>query len=237
MRIPYKTKLLIAFSIFSVVLIAGCVDTSVQTIPDTIDYSSQMKVVNLVIGSTSATVSLNGESLGTVAYGSETPTSSDFLTIPSGNKVLAANFGTSSESYNFSASSEYKFRAFMIGEEGSSELAISYQRYIWQTPNSEEGKSLFPSDTGQVAFFFASPDASVDEVTISGTETVTLEGPYTKGSSVGYTELPAGTYAFDVSYNDSLHLTFNYDLASKGRYTVAVYDSAASLKSAVFVDD
>ena len=54
MRKAYKTKLLIVISIFTVVFVAGCVDTSVQPIPNSINYSSQIKVVNLVSGAGTA---------------------------------------------------------------------------------------------------------------------------------------------------------------------------------------
>ena len=95
MRIPYK-RLLVTISICAVVFIAGCVDTDVNPIPPSIDYQSQMKVVNLVQGAGTATLTLNGQSLGTVDFGSETPgSSSAFLTIPSGSKTVAASFASS----------------------------------------------------------------------------------------------------------------------------------------------
>lgn len=238
MRIPYK-RLLLAISFWTVVFIAGCVDTSVNPIPSSINYSSQIKVVNLVQGAGTATLTLNGQSLGTVAFGSEVPGSgSDFLTVPSGNKTLAATFSSAaSQSYKFAASTDYKLRVFLVGTNSSSELVAKYQRYVWQTKDSENGKALFPDGIGQVAFFNGSPDAVISSVKMTGPDTVVVAKSLAMGGSISYTKLKAGAYAFDVLYNTNQHLTFNYTLGAKGRYTAVIYDAAASIKNAVFVDD
>ena len=164
MRIPYKTKLLLAISICTLIFIAGCVDTSVQSIPTSIDYSSQIKIVNLVTGAGTATLTLNGQSLGTADFGSEVPGSQlAFLTIPSGNKTLSASFvSAASKDFQFAAATEYKLRVFLVGTATSNNLITNYQRYIWQTPGSTNGNALFPADTGQVAFFNGSPDATLN---------------------------------------------------------------------------
>jgi hypothetical protein len=238
MRIPYK-RLLAAISICTVVFIAGCVDTDVNPIPSSIDYQSQMKVVNLVQGAGTATVTLNGQSLGAVDFGSETPGSSAaFLTIPSGNKTLNASFASvTAQSYRFAATTEYKFRVFLVGTAASNELVVKSQRYIWQTKDSENGKALFPEGMGQIALFNGSPDAVISSVTMTGPDTVTVTETMAMGGSTPYTMLEVGDYTIDVLYNDTEHLIFNYSVASKGRYTAAIYDVAASIKNAVFVDD
>jgi len=241
MKIPYKTKLLLAICIFTLIFVEGCVDTSVQSIPTSIDYSSQIKIVNLVSGAGTATLTLNGQSLGTADFGSEVPGSQTaFLTIPSGNKTLAATFATaSSKNFQFAAATDYKIRIFLVGTVSSNNLVSNYQRYIWQTPESANGSALFPADTGQVAFFNGSPDAVLNSVTIQGASDTTVEfvSPLAMGDGVTYTKLKSGSYTFDVLYNDSLHVTFNSTLNSKGRYTAVIYDAAASIKNAVFIDD
>ena len=63
MRIPYKNKLLVAMLFGILVYVVGCVDTSVQTIPESINYTSQLKVVNLVSGGGTATISLISNTL------------------------------------------------------------------------------------------------------------------------------------------------------------------------------
>ena len=239
MRILYKTKLQMAISICTVVFIAGCVDLSVQPIPGSINYSSQIKIVNLVSDAGTATLTLNSQSLGSVDFGSEIPGSqSDFLTIPAGNKTLSASFtSAASKDFLFATATDYKLRIFLVGTAATNELVTDYQRYIWQTPGSNNGTALFPADTGQVAFFNGSPDAILNSVTINGTTTIEFESPLEMGDGTSYIMLKSGNYSFNVLYNDSLHTTFDYDLAAKGRYTAVIYDAAASIKNVVFIDD
>ena len=237
MRIPFKSRLLLAIGICIVVVIAGCVDTSVNPIPSSINYESQIKVVNLVSGAGQATLTLDGQSLGTANFGSEVPGSgSSFLTIPSGSRTLAATFASATgQTYTFAASTEYKYRLFMVGTASSSELVGMRQRYVWQTKDSQNGAKLFPADTGWVAMFNGSPDAVLNSVSINGTSTSL--GNLASGTGYSYMKLAAGSYTFDVTYNTDQHVTFDYTVASKGRYTAVVYDSSASIKNAVFIDD
>ena len=237
MKIPYK-RLLLIMSIWTVVFITGCVDVSVQPIPNSINYSSQIKVVNLVSGAGTATLTLNGQSLGSVDFGSEVPGSQlTFLTIPAGSKTLSASFASAaSKDFQFAATTDYKIRIFLVGTAASNDLVTNSQRYIWQTKDSDNGKALFPPDTGQVAFFNGSPDAVLNSVTINGT-TIIFDSPLEMGDGAPYIMLKSGSYSFNVLYNDSLHTTFDYNLGAKDRYTAVIYDAAASIKNAVFVDD
>src|SRR3990172_306440 len=237
MKIPYK-RLLLIMSIWTVVFITGCVDVSVQPIPNSINYSSQIKVVNLVSGAGTATLTLNGQSLGSVDFGSEVPGPQlAFLTIPAGSKTLSASFASAaSKDFQFAATTDYKIRIFLVGTAASNDLVSNAQRYIWQTKDSDNGKALFPPDTGQVAFFNGSPDAVLNSVTINGT-TIIFDSPLEMGDGAPYIMLKSGSYSFNVLYNDSLHTTFDYNLGAKDRYTAVIYDAAASIKNAVFVDD
>ena len=237
MKIPYK-RLLLIMSIWTVVFITGCVDVSVQPIPNSINYSSQIKVVNLVSGAGTATLTLNGQSLGSVDFGSEVPgPQSAFLTILAGSKTLSASFASAaSKDFQFAATTDYKIRIFLVGTAASNDLVTNSQRYIWQTKDSDNGKALFPPDTGQVAFFNGSPDAVLNSVTINGT-TIIFDSPLEMGDGAPYIMLKSGSYSFNVLYNDSLHTTFDYNLGAKDRYTAVIYDAAASIKNAVFVDD
>ena len=236
MKIPYKTRLLLAISICTIIFIAGCVDTSVESVPQSINYSSQIKIVNLVSGAGTATITLNGQSLGTVDFGNEIPGTPNFLTIPSGNKTLNAVFAADTSDYLFAAATEYKLRVFLAGTAASNELYTQYQRYTWQTPGSANGSNLFPDNIGQVAFFNGSPDAVLNSVIINN-DTTEFDNPLAMGEGSVYLRVNSGAASFDVLYNDSLHVTFNHDLMSKGRYTAVIYDAAASIKNAVFVDD
>jgi len=237
MKIPYK-RLLLIMSIWTVVFITGCVDVSVQPIPNSINYSSQIKVVNLVSGAGTATLTLNGQSLGSVDFGSEVPGPQlAFLTIPAGSKTLSASFASAaSKDFQFAATTDYKIRIFLVGTAASNDLVTNSQRYIWQTKDSDNGKALFPPDTGQVAFFNGSPDAVLNSVTINGT-TIIFDSPLEMGDGAPYIMLKSGSYSFNVLYNDSLHTTFDYNLGAKDRYTAVIYDAASSIKNTVFVDD
>lgn len=243
MRYHHKAKAYLAMTIFSILLINGCVDTSVQTIPGSISYQSQIKVVNLITGAGTATLSLNGQALGSADFGNEVPgATSDFLTITAGSKTLSASFASAaSKTYQFAATTDYRMRIFLVGTAATNELIASSQRYIWQTKNSAGSSTLFPADTGQVAFFNASPDAKLNSVTAistaSDTVAITFSGGLETGKLNGYKKFKAGTYAFDVLYNDTLHTTFTKDLTAKSRYTAVIYDAAASIKNSVLTDD
>ncbi|MDY0084143.1 MAG: hypothetical protein RBR74_13245, partial [Ignavibacteriaceae bacterium] len=78
-----------------------------------------------------------------------------------------------------------------------------------------------------------------------GTET-TFSTALEMGKSRGYIKLAAGTHSFDILYNDTEHITFDYNVASKGRYTAVIFgfenlgskgSNVANIQSAVLVDD
>lgn len=247
MRTSYKTKLLLAIGFISAFLIAGCVDTSVNPIPDNIEYSSQIKVVNLVTGAGVASLTLNGQSLGSADFGSEAPGSGNgFLTITSGSKTLAASFATGgNNTYKFAAQTEKKFRVFLVGNDTLNSAVIMTQRYIWQTKDSKEGEALFPDGFGWVAFFNGSADAVLNSVSVDGTQT-TFTGGLAMGKAKGYIKLTAGSHSIDILYNDTEHITFDYTVQSKGRYTVVVFGqdtggggskSPLDIQYSVFTDD
>lgn len=240
----FKTKSTLVMILLSLCYFAGCVDTSVQTIPSSVNYQSQLKVVNLISGAGTATLSLNGQALGTAAFGDEVPgASSDFLTVSSGSKTLAATFtSAANQSYQFAATTDYKMRIFLVGTAASNELVATAQRYIWETKNSAGSANLYPADTGHVAFFNGSPDAILNGVTaietaLNDTIVISLGGNLEMGDSRGYSKLKAGNYSFDVKYNDSLHAVFTKSIVAKSRYSAVLYDVAASLKNIVLTDD
>lgn len=239
MRIPFKNKLMMLLLFGIMVYIGGCVDTSEQIIPDSINYTSQIKIVNLVSGGGTATLTLNNQSLGTLDFGNELPGSTAaFLEVPSGNKVLSVNYSADSlREYRFAADTEYKLRVYLVGAPGSAQVVKNLQRYTWQSKDSQNGSQLFPADTGHVAFFNGSPDATLNSVTINGTDVIEFESPLSMGQFYPYTKLKAGTYSFALTYNDTLTTTLDYTVGAKGRYTLIVYDNASSLQKKVLVDD
>ncbi|MBI5662098.1 MULTISPECIES: DUF4397 domain-containing protein [Ignavibacterium] len=241
MKIPYKQLMLLVFLYLTTVFFAGCVDTSVNPIPSSIDYSSQMKVVNLATGAGSASLTLNGQNLGSVPFGEEFPNAqAGFLTIPSGSKTLVAAFDNGrSKSFRFSATTEYKFRVFLVGDAADTtgpSVVIVNQRYIWQTKDSENGQKLFPADTAWVSVFNGSPDITINSITI-GTNANEFDAPLGLGQSSAYLKNSAGNFTVEITYNDTETLSFSYDFSARSRYTIALYDVSANLKYAVLVDD
>lgn len=230
-----RNKLLLILPIVAFVFYS-CVDTSGPVIPSSINYNSQIKVVNLVTGSGSISFTLNSQALGNANFGEETPTG-EFLTVPSGSKSLKATFANSStKTYQFAAPTEYKFRVFLFGDLTNSEAKVLTQRYIWQTKNSQEGSPLFPDRKGQILLFNGSPDAVINALVV-GNDTVNFSNPLTLGSSTSYYAFNSGNHTIKIIYDSTSVLTFDRYLGSKNRYTVAVYDSASNLKFNVFLDD
>ncbi|AFH48879.1 Hypothetical protein IALB_1168 [Ignavibacterium album JCM 16511] len=200
-----------------------------------------MKVVNLATGAGSASLTLNGQSLGSVTFGGELPGSQEaFLTIPSGSKSLVASFDNgSSKSFRFSATTDYKFRAFLVGSAADTtgpSLVIVNQRYIWQTKDSENGKPLFPADTAWISVFNGSPDITVNSIKI-GADVNEFSTPLELGKNSTYLKNAAGNVTIEITYNNTEILSFSYDLSAKSRYTIVLYDVSANLKYAVLLDD
>lgn len=232
----YKRKLLPFLFLPMVAFLSSCVDTSNPVIPSSINYSSQIKVVNLITGSGNTTFKLNGQNFGSADFGEETPTG-DFATVASGSKTLSATFANnSSKSFKFAAPTEYKFRVFLIGSLSDNDAKVVTQRYIWQTKNSSEGAKLFPDNKGQLLFFNGSPDVLVEKVIVNS-DTVNFDSPLQSGSNTTYLVFNNGNSDIKVVYNSGTEYSFNYNVGSKNRYTVVIYDSAANLKHKVFLDD
>lgn len=238
MKTPYKQLMLLVFLYFTTVFFAGCMDTSVNPIPGSINYSSQMKVVNLVTGASSANITLDGQALGSVSFGGEIPGSgSGFLTIPSGSRNLVAVFDNGQpKNLRFSATTEYKFRTFLIGTANAPSLVVVNQRYIWQTKDSQHGQKLFPADTAWISIFNGSPDVSIKSISV-GNKLTEFGTPLEIGKGSAYLKNAAGTFTVTITYNNTQTLSFDYSFNAKNRYTVALYDAAAQLKHTVLVDD
>lgn len=238
MRIPLY-RLLMTAGICAVVFIAGCVDTSVNPIPKSVDYQSQLKVVNFVSGAGAANLTMNGKSLGSAAFGAEVPGSSTgFLTVGSGSKSLSTTFGSAAaKTYKFALATDYKYRVFLVGTAAKNDVYTGAQRYIFQTKDSPGAKNLFLSDTGLVTLFNGSPDATLDSVSVDGAAAISLGGVGAGATSKQALKLRTGAHSLRIVCSGTTSVTVPVTAASKGRYTVAVYDTLASLKGSVFIDD
>jgi len=229
MKIPDKVKILMVLCSGFLFFTSGCVDTSVQTIPDKIVYHSQLQFTNLVTGAGTATLTLNGQLIGDVGFGEE----SSNLTVQSGSKTLSVNYANAAQQdYLFSADVDYKYRVFLIGTASSSDLVRNTQRYIFATPNVPSGSAL-------VTFFDGSPVDTVISTDITGPQTGNAGTISVLGDFSSTTAFVPGDYsiAITVAYVDTVTQTFNYTLAAGHKYTAVVYDTLSTLKFNVFTDD
>ena len=248
-------KLLYIVSISLLLFWAGCVDTGVNNIPTSINYDSQVKIVNLAAGVGTATVTMKDAaggsvSFGAIPFGNDSPVEGQsYQTIPAGNKTLSVSYSNGGTgSLLLTTESNYKMRIFLIADTSSDKSLVKRtERYIWQTKSSVTDKYLYPTDTAEVSFFNASPDFILDTIAINGKKVVFSNGDTTVfsnltakalglGDAIGYAKIKAGQYTFDIISN-GIKATFSATLSSQGRYTIVIYDKASSLKGKAFTDD
>ena len=234
-------RILLLFGMALVITLTGCVDTSVNPIPSTIDYRSNIKVVNFAEGVSSADFNMTTPdgttiALGTIAFGNEDHAGSAFMDIPAGSKTLTFN----SESYRFSTEVDKKIRVFIVGSTVDKRDIVKFsQRYIFQTSDDPSNSSIYRQDSAAVAFINGSSDAVIDQidaVASSGTTTIS-SASLEQGDMVSYTYLKAGQYTFNFMSGDSTISSLQTTVASQKRYTAAVYGTSSSLQNKVFTDD
>jgi hypothetical protein len=229
MRLPDKVKFLLVLCSGLIFFISGCVDTSVQTIPDHIVYNSQVKFTNLVTGAGTATLSLNNQSVGDLGFGEE----SSLLTFQAGSKTLSATFSNAANTqYLFSLDTDYKYRVLLVGTAASSNAVRNAQRYIFQTPDVS-------ADSALVTFFNGSPGGTVLGMAISGPQTGSVSTALSTGDFSSTESYIPGDYSVEVTYAnvDTLSTTFTYSVEKAHKYTAVVYDTLSTLKFKVFMDD
>lgn len=233
-------RILFLFGMALTLTIVSCVDTSVQPIPSTIDYRSEVKVVNFAQGVSSADFTmLNADGskiqFGAIPFGNEDNASS-FVDVPAGSKSLSFN----SEEFKFSADVDKKIRIFVIGPSSERSVVKFTQRYIFQTKDDAAKNGLYRADTAAIAFFNGSVDAVISGIqAVSSTVDTTFEfSPSLEiGDAANYSYLKAGNFTMNVLSGDSTISVIQVNLEPQKRYTAAVYDTQASLKNKVFIDD
>ena len=223
--------------------IVGCVDTSVQPIPSSFNFRSEVALVNFAegVGSADFTMSTsNGETItfGTLAFGAA---SSNFEDVPAGSKTLRFN----SESYKFNTEIDKKIRVFVVGTSAERKVVKFTQRYTFQSASNPADSSLYPENMTNLAFLNGSPDAEITKINAisSGGDTIVFSSsPLELGDIVSYQHLNAGTYTLDIISQGTAGDTVITSIQTpplnvKGRYTAAIYGMAASLNNKVFTDD
>jgi len=258
-----KSKFLYLFiGITLILFLAGCVDTGVENIPSNISYLSQLKVVNLVPGSGTATITLNGAQIGTPNPGEEVPgAGQSFMDVPSGPNTLDINVNSTTISRTISTETQYKMRLYVVMDTmqvvhidpvdstividsviNNYDVIKNLQRYTWQSKGSQNGSSLFPPNIIQVELFNGSPDAEVTglrlyggggDISVDLDESVTYKGT----SSYIEFETPSGDYSLDVITSDTTFTIGSSSYQTQGRYTAVIYDYTGVIKGGVFLDD
>ena len=236
-------RILLTFGMSLAFLMVGCVDTSVQPIPTTLNYRSQVKIVNLAPDVASADFSMTthaGEtiSFGTIAYGDES--AGAFKDVPAGSKELQFN----SESLKVNTEVDKKMRLFVVGANSTDRNIIKVnQRYTFQTKDDPTNSSLYRADTAAIAFANGSSDLAITKIqAVSADADTTLAIALGYGNVANHQYIKAGDYTINIisktaAGNDTVMTSFQATLAAKGRYTAVVYDNKASLKNKVFTDD
>jgi hypothetical protein len=244
-----KFKLLYIFGISLIFYFMGCVDTSVQNMPSSVDYQSQIQLVNLASVSGTATIDVvnhegKTEASNQLSVGSAFPADTQpFMDIPSGTKTFKVTFSNSSFNNDFklTVDTERKIRLFLINPDSSSTNMIKTdERYIWQTKNSDNAGDLYPAGTVSVAFFNASPTETIDSLFAQDS---TLTPSLAVGKGLGYMPFTAGsitvTFKKDTSGvgGDPVLATATFDAQSQGRYSAVLYGTTGNLHAKIYTDD
>ncbi len=241
MRKADKNKLWIIVGISLLFFLAGCVDTGVQVIPSTIDYTSQVKIVNLAAGMGSANVTMktkNGNTItfNAIAFGDE----SAVTTVPAGSKTLSVTYsgGGSDNNLPVVTETDYKMRLYLVGDANGRTLVKGVSRYIFQT---SADTNIYKKGIAQISFFNGSPNYNLSAVAaVLGSDTTDL-GIAALASGEGsrsFTELTPGNYTFILtSGDDGSTSTITANLSEKARYILVAYDNKSSLKTKILTDD
>ncbi len=258
-----KFKLLYIFSISLIFYFIGCVDTSVQNMPTSIDYHSQIQILNLasVDGAVSTIniVNADGKMDGTTGQlnvgDAYPPDGQAFMDIPSGTKTFNVIFASgATNSFKLTIDTERKIRLLLINPDlSTNNLVKSDERYTWQEKNSEHAGDLFPSDTASISFYNATPDVSVDSVVLSGAGApINLGTSLGIGKSIGYMFFsPPANYTITFKRDttgfaaDTTGLlpgeptlaTATINAQSKGKYSAILYGTQGNLQAKVYTDD
>ena len=237
-----KFKLLYIFGISLIFYFMGCVDTSVQNLPSTVDYHSQIQLINLATVSGTATIDVVNydgsiDANTQLSVGSAYPADTQpFMDIPSGTKTFKVTFSNASFNVDLTKTidSERKIRLILINPDANSvDLIKSDQRYTWQEKNSKNAGDLFPADTAQISFFNASPDVTVNTIEVSDS---TIETTLGVGNAFSYKKFPAANYT--ITFKDTADLaTTTINAQSTNKYTAVLYGTQGNLQAKVYTDD
>jgi len=238
-----KTKLLYVIGISLVLFMFGCVDTNVQNVPSSIDYHSQVKFVNLIDSVGTATISVNGNSMGSAAFTKSLPANgSSYLDVQSGDKVIIVKYTSApADTFRIAFETERTQSIYFTGtKSGSRQITSLTERYTWQAKNSKDGAPLYPADTASVLFFNGASDAGSVNITIKGGSLdTTLAKAAVYGGNLPFFKLKAGSYTFTFTNatKDTLSTLSNAVVSSSNRYNAAIFGVKGNYQSKLFTDD
>lgn len=124
-----RNKLLLSIVSGIVLVWAGCVDTAVETIPESIDYNSQVRFVNQVPNET-ATITVDGSQVATVQSGGE----SSYMEAPSGSRNVTATYSSGPNvSRSVFLDTEYKVTVSIQEDSTGARFFVkTLDGYVWQ---------------------------------------------------------------------------------------------------------
>ena len=242
MRKDDKNKLWIIMSISLLFFLAGCVDTGVQVIPSSINYTSQVKIVNLAAGMGSASIAMKTKSgstvtFGAIAFGDVSPVT----VVPAGPATLSVTYSSGgTENLTTLTDTDYNLFLYIVGDASGRIVVKSLNRMVFQAAYT----SIYKKGVAQIAFFNGSPDGtinSIEAVQGSDTSAIDLSAPIASGTgSASFLEMQPGSYTFILtatSGDTETKTAMTVNLAEKNKYTAIVYDKVSSLKSKILTDD
>ncbi len=119
-------SLLIGFCL--IMFLASCVDTTVENLPQTVDYQSMVKFVNQVPNQT-ATITMDGASVGSLASGDSTA----YMEAPSGSRSIVATYPDTTMTRSIFLDTEYKVRVSIQEDStGAKSFVKTVVGYVWQ---------------------------------------------------------------------------------------------------------
>ncbi len=246
-----KFKLLYIFGISLIFYFIGCVDTSVQNIPTSIDYHSQVQLINLAAHNGAATINIvNADgvaegSTGQLNVGDAYPADGQpFMDLPSGTKTFNVTFTSgATASFKLTIDTERKIRLLLVNPDASTtNLIKGDERYTWQEKNSSNAGDLFPADTAQISFFNATPDATIDSAFVQGELQDIPSLSVGKGTPyLMYTPPATFTITFKQDTTGAggnpVLATATIGAQSQGRYSAILFGTQGNLQAKVYTDD
>jgi hypothetical protein len=247
----FKPLYILAISL--IFYLVGCTDTSVQNLPTSIDYHSQIQIVNLASNAGAVKIDIYNpygkleSTSGTLNLSDAFPgDGQNFLDIPSGVKNFIVTYANATtQTIRLTIDSERKIKLFLINTDPTTtDLIKNDQRYTWQLKNTANGQGLYPSDTASISFFNGTLDATISDVVVQAVgiidTTINFSTALKTGKGNSYIKFKAPANYTITFKSDTLDLaSTTFTPQSQGKYSAVIYGSqgSSSLQAKVYTDD